>query len=101
MGFNTACIIRNDFLHEIESDPDFGKKVADAVRANGDERIMRYHGQGFAVMKSQHADYTQVVALGGNVIRSLGSGGNCRASDEAVLRYLAESMGFRLVRNRR
>jgi len=101
MGFNTACIIRNDFLHEIEGDAEFGKKVAQAVRANGDERMASYHGQGFDVLQSQHADYTQVVAIGGNLIRFLGSGGNYRASDEAVLRYLAEGMGFRLVRSRR
>jgi hypothetical protein len=98
MGFNTACIIRNDFLHDIEKDAEFGKKVAEAVRANGDERYMRRNSQGFSVLQSQHADYVQVVAITGNTIRWLGSGGNYRSSDEEVLRYLADGMGFKLVK---
>lgn len=97
MGFNTACIIRNDFLHEIEKDASFGKKVADAVRANGDPRMATYHGQAFDVLQSQHADYVQVVAISGNTIRWLGSGGNWKATDEEILRRLADGMGFDIV----
>lgn len=97
MGFNTACIIRNDFLHEIENDPEFGKSVAEAVRANGNERYMRRHHQGFSVLQSQHADYVQVVAISGNMIRWLGSGGGYRATDEEILRRLADGMGFEIV----
>lgn len=97
MGYNTAAIIRNDFIHEIEEDPDFGKKVAQAVRANGDERFMRYHGQSFDILPSCHADYVQVIAISGNTIRRLGYGGSYRNDDEAILRALADSMGYRLV----
>ena len=100
MGYNTAAIIRNDFLHEIENDPDFGKKVADAVRANGNERYMRYHGQGFDVLPSCHADYVQVVAISGNSARRLGFGGTYRDDDETILRNLADNMGYRLVKKR-
>jgi hypothetical protein len=97
MGFNTACIVLNDFLHEIEKDPQFGRKVADAVRANGNERHMRHYTPGFSVLQSQHADYVQVVAISGNTIRWLGSGGNYRSTDEEVLRRLADGMGFDIV----
>lgn len=101
MGFNTAMIVRNDFLHEIEKDPEFGKKVAYAVRANGDPRFHDHHGQSFDVLQSQHADYVQVVAISGNTIRWLGSGGNWKASDEEVLRRLVDGMGFKLVKKAR
>jgi hypothetical protein len=98
MGMNTAAIIRNDFLHEIEKDPDFGKKVAEAVRANGDERVMSYHGQGFDVLPCSHADNVQVIAISGNTIRRLGFGGGYLATDEDILRNLARNMGFRIVK---
>jgi hypothetical protein len=94
MGLNTAVIIRNDFLHEINEDPEFGRKVYRAVVSRGRE----YHGQSFDVLPSAHADYLQIAAIGGNTIRLLGYGGAYIADDEAALRYLAGSMGFRLVR---
>lgn len=98
MGLNTACIIRNDFLHEIEEDAKFGKRVADAVRYASHPERAPYHGQGFDVLPCSHADYIQVVAIGGNSIRRLGYGGTWTADDEAVLRQLADSMGFRVVK---
>lgn len=92
MGFNTAIIVRNDFLHEIKDDPDFGQKVYGATIGNGRGP---YHGQSFDVLPSQHADYTQIVAIGGNTIWRFGSRPE---TDEKELRYLADVMGFRLVR---
>lgn len=97
MGMNTACIIRNDFLHEIEKDAEFGKKVADAVRQIGNPRPP-YHGQSFDILPSCHADCIQIVAIGGNLIRRLGHGGNYRATDTDILRNLAASMSYRIVK---
>ena len=94
MGFNTAVIVRNDFLHEIKDDPQFGEKLYGAIISNGRE----YHGQGFSVLPSQHADYMQVVTIGGNSIRSLGFGGSWTAEDKDILKALAASMGYRLVK---
>lgn len=94
MGLNTAVIIRNDFLHEINEDSEFGRKVYSAVISRGRE----YHGQAFDVLPSAHADYLQIAAIGGNTIRLLGYGGTYRSDDEAALRYLAGHLGFRLVR---
>lgn len=101
MGLNTAMIIRNDFLHDIETDAEFGKKVAEAVRAQGDERHMRYHGQAFTILPSQHADYVQIIAISGNTIRYFGTGGGWRDSDEEILARLADSRGFKLVKKGR
>lgn len=96
MGFNTAVIVRNDFLHEIKKDPAFGEKLYGAIISQDRE----YHGQAFDVLPSQHADFMQIVAIGGNTIRSLGYGGPWSSDDEAILKVLASSMGYRLVKRR-
>lgn len=95
MGLNTAMIVRNDFLHVIRKDENFGAKVYAAIVGNGRE----YYGQAFDVLSSTHADYVQVVVITGNTIRRLGGyAGKYTNDDEQVLRFLADSMGFRLVR---
>lgn len=97
MGMNTAMIIRNDFLHEIRKDDNFGAKVYAAIVGNGRE----YYGQAFDVLPSCHADYVQVVAISGNTIRRLeGYTGTYTSSDEEILRNLADSMGYRLTKKR-
>jgi hypothetical protein len=98
MGMNTACIIRNDFLHEIEKDKDIGRKIREAVNSATHPDRAPYHGQGFDVLPSCHADYTQVITIGGNLIRRLGPGGNYRNNDIDILRNLAASMGYRIVK---
>lgn len=94
MGFNTAMIVRNDFVHEIAKDIDFGTKVKTAISIAGHLDIRH---QEFAVLPSQHADTAQIVVVGGNMIRSLGFG-DCKDSDEALLKKLAARMGYKLVR---
>jgi hypothetical protein len=102
MGMNTAMIVRNDFLHDIKDDPAFGQKVWTAICANGDEKRMPYLGQAFTVLSSSHADYVQIIAIGGNCIRRVGFAGGYKDlfNDEALLRRLADDMGFRLVKKR-
>jgi hypothetical protein len=95
MGLNTACIIRNDFLHQLRDDPKLGEKIWGAVVSRGRGE---YHGQGFDVLPSCHADYIQVVAIGGNTIRRLGYGGDYKADDIEILRNLASRMGYRIVK---
>lgn len=97
MGMNTAMIVRNDFLNEIEKDAEFGKRVAEAIRCAGYPNPP-YHGQSFDVLPSVHADYQQVVAIGGNSINAMGIGGDWTAENESILRTLADRMGFRLVK---
>ena len=95
MGLNTAMVVLNDHLHEIERDSHFGKKVAEAVRYAAGSR--RQFTSGFSVLPTVHADTMQIVAVGGNTIRSLGFS-HWSADDEDILRSLARDMGFRLVR---
>lgn len=97
MGLNTAMIVRNDFLNEIEEDAQFGKKVAEAIRY-ADSPHAPYHGQSFDVLPCSHADYLQIVVVGGNSIQRLGYGGTWTAEGAEILRQLADSMGFRLVK---
>lgn len=101
MGMNTAMIIRNDFLHEIEKDAEFGRKVAGAVRCAGYPNPS-YHGQAFDILPSAHADYAQVVVITGNTIRRLGGyAGTYANTDAEILSNLADSMGYRLVKKGR
>lgn len=99
MGFNTAVVILNDHLHDIEKDPLFGKKLADEQR-EAYSRRPGYRGwqNSFAVLPSEHADTDQLVVVGGNTIR--------RAKDltpedaERILRQLAFDLGFKVSRQR-
>jgi len=98
VGFNTACIILNDTLHSFAADPAVGEKVQTAILTA--RRSGGYGPHGFMALQSQHADNVQIVAIGGNRIDLLGIG-HWRDDKEALLRQLADQMGFRLVRKPR
>lgn len=97
MGLNTPCIILNDFLHEFDEDAEIGKKIARAVRANGDERHMGFYTQAFTVLPCGHSSGMQIVAVGGNTIRAIGYG-DCHDNDETLLRKLADRLGYNLTK---
>lgn len=92
MGYNSVLVVLNDRLHEIERDPEFGKKVADAIRAHGSSRG-RY-GEPYItgqtqVISVQHADFAQVVRVGGNCGRLLGYG-HWTQDDDALIQGLVK-----------
>lgn len=95
MGLNTAAIILNDQLHDLARAEDAGQQIASAIqqgsRGDGWTRC------GVTVLPSQHADTVQIVAIGGNCIRPLGYG-HWRDDPEALLKALADQMGFRVAR---
>lgn len=94
MGLNTAAIILNDRLTDLRKS-DAGTEIAKAIQdPRGTDGWTPY---GVTVLPSVHADTTQIVAIGGNSIRSLGYG-RWTDDNEALLRKLADQMGFRLVR---
>jgi hypothetical protein len=73
MGYNTTVVVLNDALAEIEQDPDFGKKLARAIRlASRGLQDVSAHGKHcmFAnaaqVIETHHADYDVLVKIGGN-----------------------------------
>ena len=89
MGFNATVVILNDRLSEIERDPEFGKKLARAIRCfdrSRPERMPYVTGQ-TQVIEVAHADTLQVVAIGGNTGRVIGYG--CyRDDNDALIKQL-------------
>lgn len=73
MGFNTTVVVLNDALHHIAADPDFGKKLADAISRLSTvppgEQInvsAGNHCTAAYAVETHHADNTVLVAVGGN-----------------------------------
>lgn len=73
MGYNTTIVVMNDAIDQIESDPNFGKNLAAAVRELSDgirDRIdvpAGNHVNAAHVVETHHADQTAVVTVGGNL----------------------------------
>jgi hypothetical protein len=93
MGWNTVAVILNDSLGAIESDPAFGKRIADAVRnsfgregdfmvgevdARGERSV---HCSAMRIISQCHADGEQVTITHGNLGR--------RADDANDLGWMA------------
>jgi len=72
MGYNATVVVLCDRLDEIENDPEFGKKLARAIRAKNHEDV--YITGQTQVIAVAHADTMQVVAVGGNTGRVIGWG---------------------------
>lgn len=92
MGFNATVVILNDRLTEIERDPEFGKKLATAIRhfdRTRPDRMPYVTGQ-TQVIGVHHADGLMVFAVGGNTGREIGYGGNYRATDDEIVRELEQ-----------
>lgn len=75
MGYNTTVVILNDALHFIEDDPDFGKRLADAVKrvtkgkpvyVSAHAKSGGIHCNAATVIETHHADYDVTVRVGGN-----------------------------------
>jgi hypothetical protein len=76
MGYNATVLVLVDRLDDIEKDPEFGKKLATAIRSYSHinpERMPYLPGQTL-VINVDHADTMQVVAIGANNGRVLGYG---------------------------
>lgn len=63
MGYNATLVVLTDNLDQIEKDHSFGKKVADAIRNHPNNSVW-VTGQ-TQVISVDHADYYQIVAVGG------------------------------------
>lgn len=96
MGFNTAVVILNDHLHELEKDQKLGEKLAHAISMAGRDRL---YTSGFEVLPTQHADTMQIIAVGGNTIRRLGYS-SWSADNERILKDLASDLGYRVVKKK-
>ena len=70
MGLNTAIVIMNDFLRDIRNDPEFGRKLCDAI-AIGKGTIINSKGSiRAAEVIGMVSSYTEItVAVGHNIGR--------------------------------
>lgn len=84
MGMNTTVIVLNDALHEIENDPEFGRKLVKAIKQQENQALyvelhpngikMRKsvdvtagsHANAASVIEQHHSSETALVAIGGN-----------------------------------
>ena len=72
MGWNTCVVVLNDALDQIEKDPEFGKKLAAAIRKRsitGKEAVdvsAGNHCNAALVVHQSHADCNFYVKVGGN-----------------------------------
>lgn len=92
MGYNATLVVLTDRLDEIERDPEFGKKVAAAIRyhsAYGKEGIRErsapYVTGQTQVVGVEHADVMQIVAVGGNCGRTIGYGSRRQNDNDLIL----------------
>jgi hypothetical protein len=110
MGYNTPVLILNDGEGEIAGDPQAGEKIAAAVRKASlgkpvDVILTRRFPSGgsctsapVTVLPPKHADATRVIVIGQNSIRELAELWYVGSSDEDVLKALADSLGYRIVK---
>jgi hypothetical protein len=107
MGFNSTLLILNDALDLIEKDPEFGKKVAQAIQefgCYGKERKdigVSGHGNAASVIDCHHADTSTLILVGGNygtVVQPAACGWDHDKGKEEALRRWADKAGYRLVK---
>lgn len=100
MGYNTTIIVLNDALHEIETDTDFGRKLAQAVRglSVGKRGTIGAgcHANAATAIETHHADGIHLIAIGGNTGQDLGYMGGYRCNEVDLLKSLADKLGYRV-----
>jgi hypothetical protein len=107
MGYNTALLILNDAADGLRTGGEVAHNIYSAMfhsRREG-ERATDFgigsYPSGGSVLPSQHADHVQIVAVGGNYIKpvtTIWNGWRDMADDTKLLKAMADSMGYRLVK---
>ncbi|MFK4706093.1 hypothetical protein ABIC83_002932 [Roseateles asaccharophilus] len=107
MGHNATLVIIADALGQIERDPQFGLKVAEAYRQMQMHPGRRVaidsgnHSNAAQMVESHHADTTVLVAVGGNlgVPQAQVFGGNPtdREVQVRLVKRMAEQLGLAVV----
>lgn len=104
MGYNSAIMICNDAMHEIEKDPvGWWNKAYNALnnlsRTNDGTFGFGSHGNGFQAICQHHADQVSIVAIGGNRAVTLGYG-HWTDTPEVLLKKLADELGYSVSKKR-
>lgn len=107
MGYNTVIVVMNDCLHHIREDVEFGKKLYDQVMLFNRPNERHDISSGMCVNAAtvigvQHADCTQVIAIGGNsgeIIANLWyESPHTEEGKVALVKAVADQLGYRLVK---
>ena len=102
MGYNTTVVVLNDALHHIRDDKNFGQKLYDAISMlsleTGKPQYVSAgcHCNAAAAIEQHHASGQAVVAIGGNTGTVLGHAFCDQDQKLAIIKQLAESMGYTL-----
>lgn len=116
MGFNSGLVILHDALHGIEENPlQFTAGVVRAIQSSGShlpsgKRVdisVGGHGNAASLFHMAHADEHQVYVVGGNTAIAVPGGWtsirNYQDPNEtnlALIKQMADSAGYRLVKKR-
>lgn len=109
MGYQTSVMLLNDHIDGLKTDTGFGERLYHSIleatlpqyRDKGKSLSLGNCGNGAMVLPSQHADNVQIVAVGGNYMKNIGTlwGRWPQMQEpEKLLKELADQMGYRLVR---
>lgn len=103
MGYNTTVVVMNDALSGIETDPDFGKKLASATRRVALGIPVDVTAGGFCnaatVLETHHSAYCTVMLIGGNFglqLPGVTSNWDSKTPEMDLLTKLAEKLGYSL-----
>jgi len=103
MGFNTAILIINDGLGDIERNPQqFVNGITEHLHRGGSFAVGS-HCNPVEVVPSEHADFTQLISVGGNMaVKVLSTYGALDHHTEdgqvKLLKKWADKLGYRIVR---
>jgi len=81
MGWNTVVVVMNDAIHDIENDPAFGRRLAQAIREQMGRRHTPIdvpaggHCNAATVICQDHADAVQLVEVHRNYGRRVSDAG--------------------------
>jgi hypothetical protein len=73
MGYNTTVLVLNDALGLIRDDPEFGRKLYEAILGDrfpadvSARNGRQVHTNAATVIETHHADYEVLVKIGGNM----------------------------------
>jgi hypothetical protein len=111
MGFQSTLLIRNDCLHEIAADKDFGTKVSDAVSQGWGHfpvDISSGHcGNASTVVESHHSDGMVALVAGGGTISRLGYKGDYPTDPQSIkdlktlLNNVCAEYGLRVIKTKK
>lgn len=103
MGFNTSVTLLNDGMDGIEKHPaEFVKGIRARLQSGGTFGVVS-HGGIVTVHPSDHADVTQLIAMGGNCSTKVFTGRTTLSyhtedGQVQLLQQWADALGYRIIK---